>query len=50
VSGFTSTTAGWRSASFNLPATEDKYDLHIEETVGGDTFECRAISIYEYEA
>jgi hypothetical protein len=43
------TTPSWRETTFNLPATEDKYDLHLSEPGGSTTFSLYAISIYEYE-
>jgi hypothetical protein len=42
----TSTTAGWVSATFNLPATVAKYDLQFATSAG--TLSLYAVSIYEY--
>jgi hypothetical protein len=43
----TSTTAGWVSTTFNLPATSAKYDLMMSAT-GGATVSLYAASVYEY--
>jgi hypothetical protein len=50
VNGF-STTDGWKSVAFNMPAVVDKYDVffHITPGGGGTRAFCGAVSIYEYE-
>ena len=47
TNGFT-TTPKWVTTTFNMPATLDKYDLHIGEPAAG-TFSLYAVSIYHYE-
>jgi hypothetical protein len=49
VAGFTS-TAGWQSVQFNLPATLDKYDLMGANGGVGTTLKVHAVSIFEHEA
>lgn len=50
ITSFT-TTAQWKSATFNLPAAFGKYDLHFSVTPfgGGDALSLKAVSIYPYE-
>lgn len=48
ISAAFTTTASWQSVSFNLPATQDKYDIRFSTTAG--TFSLHSISCYQYEA
>lgn len=45
------TTASWRSTTFNMPASSDKYDLQMSWPGGAgfDTFSLYAITFMEYE-
>jgi hypothetical protein len=44
------TTPGWHSVTFDLPATDAKYDVHFAEPGGVNTFHLWAVSIYEHDA
>lgn len=48
VNNVFTTTPGWQSVTFNLPATYAKYDVHFGEMAGGaNTFKLWAVSAYE---
>ncbi len=50
VGQWTSSTATWKSVTFNLPASAAKYDIHFSRSTGGRTFTMYAANIYEYGA
>lgn len=43
------TTPGWQSVAFNLPATYAKYDVQYSIVGGGSAFSLWAVSIYELD-
>lgn len=50
VDQWTTTTPTWKSTTFNLPASVDKYDLQFATNAAfGNTFSCYAVSIYELD-
>lgn len=48
ISNVWTNTAAWQSVSFNLPATEDKYDIQFSSP-DGFTFSLYSLGIYEHE-